>query len=182
MVSSVDSIYRYRAWKGVLRGALEASVLWGASILAPPALGAGGVDLHRLWEDRCGDCHGHAGDFARAFLSVSEAQLRGRHPYRDLRLFLGNHYLADSEVEAVYNMLFAQASLPGRFKGACGGCHGTAAKLVRDALELRGGALYGRNSGPSVRSFLQQHSPIGPDEVDFYMVLLTRVAHEIYRP
>ena len=33
------------------------------------ALGAAaavsGADLHRLWDDRCQQCHGHAGEFAR---------------------------------------------------------------------------------------------------------------------
>lgn len=69
-----------------------------------------------------------------------------------------------------------------RFKDECGNCHETAAQLVRDTLALRDGVLYGRASGHPVRVFLYHHRDLEPNDVDFFMKLLTRVAHEVYRP
>ena len=78
-------------------------------------------------------------------------------------------------------MLLAQATTKPRFKDECGSCHETAAKLVRDTLELRDGVLYSRDSGDPVRRFLNHHRDLDLNDVEFFVQLLTRVAHEIYR-
>jgi hypothetical protein len=166
----------------VLRINLRAGIVLLAAVLVTTAVGASGIDLHWLWEDRCAACHGHAGDFARKFLSVSSGELQGRHHVHDLRRFLRNHYLAGREVDAVYSMLFAQANNKTRFKDECASCHETAAKFVRDTLWLHDGVLYSRASGRTVRSFLDYHSNLEPNDIDFFVKLLTRVAHEVYRP
>jgi hypothetical protein len=153
-----------------------------AAVLVMPAIDACATDLHWLWDDRCAECHGHAGDFARKFLSVSGGELRGPHHKHDLRRFLHNHYLAGNEVDAVYTMLLAQANSPTRFRDECSSCHGAAADFVRDRLELRKGMLYSRASGHPVQGFLEHHRNLQPDDVDFFMQLLTRVAREVYRP
>lgn len=153
-----------------------------AALLMLPAAGASGLDLHWLWEDRCADCHGHAGDFARNFLGVSNGELQGRHHVHDLRRFLHNHYLAGHEVDAVYAMLFAQANNQARFRDECSSCHENAASFVRNSLLLRGGVLYGRASGQPVRDFLEHHRKLAPDDVDFFTNVLMRVANEVYRP
>lgn len=153
-----------------------------AGLLMPQLLDAAGIDLHLLWDDRCVECHGHAGEFARKFLSISGDKLQGRHHVDDLRRFLHNHYLIDSEVDEVYDMLFAQASNQARFRQECGNCHEAAAKLVREKLVLRDGVLYARDSGVRVRYFLEHHRELESEDVVFYANLLTRVAREIYRP
>jgi hypothetical protein len=165
-----------------MRVNLGVSSVLVAAVLAIPAVRASDIDLHWLWDDRCAACHGHAGDFARKFLSVSSGELHGAHHVHDLRRFLHNHYLAGNEVDAVYNMLFAQANSQARFKGECASCHDTAATLVRNSLELRDGVLYSRNSGHPVSSFLDHHMGLNSDDVEFFTNLLTRVAHEVYRP
>jgi hypothetical protein len=164
-----------------MRANVKASFVLVTAMLVPSAVGAGGIDLHRLWDDRCVECHGHAGDFARTFLSVSNGELQGRHHIHDLRRFMRNHYLADREVDAVYKMLLAQVSSPARFKDECGSCHKTAAEFVRSSLELRDGVLYSRKSGRPI-NLLDHHKDLGPDDVEFFEKLLTRVAHEVYRP
>jgi hypothetical protein len=151
-------------------------------MLANPAVGASGLDLHWLWEDRCAGCHGHAGDFARNSLGVSNGELLGRHYVHDLRRFLHNHYLAGNEVDAVYAMLYAQASSQTRFRDECSSCHENAATFVRNALLLRDGALYSRASGQPVREVLVRHRNLKPGDVDFFAKTLVRVAREIYRP
>ena len=103
------------------------------AVLAMPAVRASNIDLHWLWDDRCDACHGHAGDFARKFLSVSSGELQGPHHTTSTISvgFLHNHYLAGNEVDAVYNMLLAQANNQARFKNECASCHDTAAMFVR---------------------------------------------------
>ncbi len=151
-------------------------------VILTPAAEAGGLDLHWLWDDRCVECHGHAGHFSRQFLSVANGELQGRHHVHDLRRFMHNHYLIDSEVDAVYNMLLAQANTPARFKAECSSCHDNAARFVRQSLELRDGRLYSRKSNQPTQRFLAHHRALNPDDVEFYIKLLTRVAHEVYRP
>lgn len=165
-----------------IRVSLSINSVFIAIVLMTTLVRAAGIDLHLLWDDRCVECHGHAGDFARKFLSVSGDELQGRHHVHDLRRFLHNHYLTESEVDAVYDMLLAQSRNQARFKVECGGCHAIAAKLVRTTLELRDGMLYGRQSGRLVRTFLAHHRELDPDDIEFYTNLLTRVAHEVYRP
>lgn len=154
----------------------------GALVFACGALAggsAGALDLHRLWDDRCQDCHGHAGPFARAFLVVADGQLYGRSPQRDLRRFLANHYLAGREVEAVYAMLQAQAQTRGQYQKQCSACHGPAARLARESLMFEQGRLHGRSSGRAVSEFLATHMALSAEEVAFYATLLERVAREV---
>ena len=165
-----------------MRTRLKAWVALVSAVLLAPAAGAAGIDLHWLWHDRCYECHGHAGDFARKFLSVSNGELQGRHHIHDLQQFLHHHYLIQSEAAAVYNMLLAQADIPARFKAECSRCHDTAAEFVRNSLQLRDGVLYGRKSGTATRQFLENHRKLNTDDIEFFMEQLTRVAHEVYRP
>jgi len=161
---------------------LKSCISWLTAVLLTQAVEAAGIDLHRMWDDRCFECHGHAAEFARRSLSVSSGELQGRHHVHDLRRFMHNHYVPDSEIDAVYDMLFAQASNQAKFKDDCGSCHETAAVFARRSLELRDGVLYGRESGRPIRRFLDHHRELGPDDVDFFTKILTRVAHEVYRP
>ena len=158
------------------------SVVLVATVLVTMPASASGIDLHRLWDNRCADCHGHSGDFARRFLSVSRDKLQGWHHIHDLRRFLTNHYLAGKEVDEIYNMLLAQTNSPPRFKNECSSCHKTAAKFVRETLVLHEGVLNSRASGLPVRGVLDNHRSMEPDDVEFFMTLLTRVAHEVHRP
>lgn len=157
-------------------GAIFAAVFHAAAICAA------GIDLHWLWDDRCSACHGHAGLFAREFLSVSDGRLQGRHHADDFILFLKNHYLAGHEVDAVYNMLLAQVSTQARFRSECSSCHGAAAEFVRNSLDLRNGVLYCRVGNCQVSIFLKSHRGLNPDDVEFFVNVLTRVAHEVCRP
>jgi hypothetical protein len=165
-----------------MRVNLKSFILWIAAMLLTTATEAAGIDLHLMWDDRCFACHGHSAEFARRFLSVSNGELQGRHHVHDLRRFMHNHYVADSNVDAVYNMLLQQASTQARFKDNCSRCHESAAIFARRSLELRNGELYGRKSGLPVRRFLDNHGALDQEEVDFFARLLTRVAHEVYRP
>lgn len=159
---------------------LVVSVLVTAVLLTIPGL-TKSRDLHRMWDDRCFECHGHAAEFARRALTVEGAELQGRHHVHDLKKFLVNHYLSGDEVDAVYEMLRAQAATQSQFRDNCSRCHGTAAKFVRSSIELRDGVSYGRGSGASVSEFLRNHQRLSAMEVDFYARVLTRVAREVYR-
>lgn len=136
-------------------------------------------DLHWYWEQRCADCHGHAGAFARQALSVEDGRLVGRHHRDDLMLFLGNHGVPAERVKPVYDMLLAQATADPRFKDKCGACHDSAAALVRTSVDLRDGKLIGRESGRPVADFLKRHGHISADEIPFFVDLLARVEREV---
>ena len=168
-------------WKVDIRVSLSSCLLLISILLATPVVFAAEVDLHRLWDDRCAECHGHAGEFSRSFLKVSDGQLQGRHHVNDLRQFLHNHYLPEREVDAVYNMLLAQASIPPRFSKECSQCHQTAANFVRNSFELVDGQLYSRRHGGKVRNFLDTHMGMSSSDAEFFEKLLTRVAKEVYR-
>lgn len=158
---------------------LKPALLLLASMLLTSVASASGVDLHALWDDRCISCHGHAGEFSRKFLSVSNGELQGKHHVDDLRLFLTSHYLSGHSVEPIYNMLLAQTSSEPRFKEECSKCHQTAAEFVRESIILRDGELYGRASDMPIRDFLYRHRKLQPGDVDFFSQQLMRVSQEI---
>ena len=137
------------------------------------------VDLHRSWDDRCAECHGHAGEFARKHLRVRDGILEGYHEQRDLRQFMHNHYAAGADVEAIYDMLLAQASTEARFKSECGGCHAKASDLVRTNVVRSDGMLSGRSSGKPLTMFLQGHGGLREDDVPFFVQLLDRIEAEV---
>jgi hypothetical protein len=144
--------------------------------------GASGIDLHWLWDNQCAECHGHSGVFARKFLQVANGELQGNHHVQGLRLFMRNHYTQNTETDAVYEMLLAQASAKPRFKQECGNCHGGAAAFVRHSVILQDDVLLSRESGQPIQKFLQQHRQLGADDVVFFTSLLNRIAGEVFRP
>ena len=160
---------------------LIGTVLAGLLLIAGKAE-ASGVDLHWLWDNQCADCHGHSSEFAHRFLTLVDGRLEGKHRDRSLRLFLRNHYTRNDEVEAVYQMLQAQVLTKPRFRQECGNCHGSAAAFVRQSLVLRDNVLFSRESGQPIQAFLPRHRDLRADDVDFYVRLLDRIAHEVYRP
>lgn len=143
---------------------------------------ASGIDLHWLWDNQCAECHGHSAEFAHKFLKVTDGQLQGNHHVQGLRLFMRNHYTRNTEVDAVYEMLLAQALTKPRFKQECSNCHDRAASFVRQSLVLQDNVLLSRESGQPVREFLQQHRQLDANDINFFMSLLNRVAREVYRP
>ena len=143
---------------------------------------ASGIDLHWLWDNQCAECHGHSAEFSQKFLKVANGQLQGSHHVQGLRNFMRNHYTSNTEVDAVYKMLLAQALTKPRFKQECGNCHGSAASFVRQSVALQAEVLLSRESGQPIREFLQQHRQLDTKDINFFMSLLNRVAREVYRP
>jgi len=150
-----------------------------AMLMLVTNFGTAGTDLHWLWDNRCAECHGHSADFARQFLQISDGQLQGAHPTRDLKLFLRNHYAPDREVEAIYAMLLAQVTTAPRFKAECSNCHDSASQFIRNSIIVQDGELISRYSGESVREFMQTHRRLNRDDIEFFINLLTRVAGEV---
>lgn len=157
-----------------------------AMAVAAPLLLASGpgttTDLHHFWDQTCGDCHRHAGDFARKALTVKDGKLQGSHHKDNLLVFLEHHYLPQDLVQPMYDMLLAQAETAPEFKQRCGRCHETAAELARESLEQRDGVLMGRESGRPVADFLPRHAKLRltAEETDFFVRLLTRVEREVH--
>jgi hypothetical protein len=146
-------------------------------LVAPSAFA---VDLHHFWDQRCGGCHGHAGEFARRYLKVDAGRLIGRHHTDNLRLFLGQHEMSGAIADEIYAMLLAQASTPPIYQEKCRGCHQNAAELARTSLAVVGGKVAGRQSGRPLEDFLPGHARLKPDELA--VESLARVYREVYGP
>jgi hypothetical protein len=136
-------------------------------------------DLHDYWDARCASCHGHAGQFARKFLSVESGRLIGTHHRDNLDVFLRSHHLTPDLYAPTIAMLSAQAQSEPLFKQRCSECHGTAAEFARKSLEMKNGTLYGKKSMKPVAEFLKNHFDPPPDEVREIVETLTRVLGEV---
>lgn len=158
---------------------LKVNMMLILTFLLFPAVAVFATDIHKMWDDRCVSCHGHAGEFSRKFLKVTGSELQGRHHTHDLRLFLNNHYLSGHDVEPVYNMLLAQVSILPRFKNECSRCHENAATFVRESFTLEGGSLNSIKLKIPVRDFLSGHRNLQPVDIDFFMEQFNRIMNEI---
>jgi hypothetical protein len=150
--------------------------LWWA---VPPAAA---VDLHHFWDQRCGGCHGHAGEFARRYLKVESGKLVGRHHTDNLRLFLGQHEMSGAIADEIYAMLLAQASTAPVYQEKCRSCHQNAAELARSSLVANGATVVGRQSGRPLADFLPSHARLTAGELSVLVESLTRVYREVHGP
>lgn len=156
----------------MLRRSLVAIVLLVCAAASSP--GATAADLHQLFEERCGRCHGHAGDFARESLVLDDGTVLGRKTGQDVRRFLPRHFgkLTAHEIALLHDTFALQIESGGLFQAKCRVCHGPAKDLARLHLILRDGVLYGRYSGADMRDFLPRHGRPTPEEAELlYRVL-----------
>lgn len=149
----------------------------GGLLLLAGARSATAVDLHAFWDTRCAECHGHAGDFARKHLKVTDGRLRGSHADRDLNRFLGVHESSGENAGGLYAMLLAQAQTQPLFQQKCAGCHGTAADYARANLVLKDGAAVTKD-GRKVVDVLARHGKVTPEEARSIADSLVRVLGE----
>lgn len=145
-------------------------------LLALVPLEAGSRDALAIWDSRCEECHGDPAPFAAKYLWNIAGQLQGQHHVDNLDLFMRNHYTPEHEIEAIHNMLLAQANSPARFKAECGDCHGDARDFVENSIWVRGSGITGLQSGVDVAEFLPTHRELQPEDVDFYQKLFARIA------
>ncbi len=153
---------------------LAASLL--AMVLGPGQAPAETGDLHRLFEQRCGRCHGHAGDFARKTLTIVDGTLRGRRP--DLEGFLKRHHgpQTATEAEGLYRLFFRQVEVGDEFQQRCRICHDSASDLARTRLIVVDGAVHGRYTGNDIRAFLLHHGRLAPGDAAFFHDALLQIA------
>jgi hypothetical protein len=145
-------------------------------LLALSPIEASARDAEAIWDSRCEECHGDPTRFARKYLWDIEGQLQGQHHIDNLRLFMGNHYIPAHEIEAIRNMLLAQANSPLRFKTQCGGCHGDVKEFVEKSIWVRGSEITGLDSGMDVGEFLPTHQELGAEDITYYQKLFARIA------
>jgi hypothetical protein len=143
---------------------------------------ASAADLHQYWDQRCKDCHGHAGDFARAHLSVQDGKLIGRHHAEDLLQFLRHHESGGAYAEPIHAMLLAQASTVPVYRQKCAGCHENAAELVRTSIERDGNVLLAKSSRRPISALLLRHGKVSPEEAAIVLQSLERVFNETHGP
>ncbi|MGE5516770.1 MAG: hypothetical protein ACM31D_13230 [Bacteroidota bacterium] len=154
-----------------------------ALLLALTAVPSAAADLHQLWDRQCGGCHGHAAQFARETLAVVDGHLRDRRSGREVEVFLQSHnggYSPDI-IAAMADMLKAQSGTPELFKTRCGGCHETAAQLVREQLVEQDGQLVGIVSRRPLAEYLPDHADLSEDDVSLLLGVLWRIHGEVRR-
>ena len=129
-------------------------------------------NVHDLFEERCGDCHGHAGSFARERLVIVDGVLRSRGTDADIADFLPTHLglLDADEAAAVHDLFLGIVEAGGLYELKCRMCHARARVLARARLIIEGDRLVGRYSGIDVATFLKSHGRLSPEEAD----LMTR--------
>ena len=155
------------------------------SLLLPLCGGAAAEDLHQLWDQRCGACHGHAGTYARQSLRMVDGRLVSERGGRDVADFLRTHnggYSPD-HIAAIIAWLGEQVSTPDLFHRKCGGCHQTAAALARASLLRDNGVLVGRDSGRPVAELLRSgHGGLDEQQTVTVLDALDRVEREVHHP
>ncbi len=138
------------------------------AILAAPAAPAAeppAPDFHALFEERCLSCHGHAGAFARAHLTLRDGVVRDRLG-RDVRRTLARHHggLTAQEIDLFVRVFARQIEADGLYEEKCGKCHASARDLARDKLLATPDGLVGRYTGRDIGKFLLGHGRIDADQ------------------
>lgn len=139
-------------------------------------LESGSRDGPAIWDSRCEECHGDPAPFSSKYLWNIDGQLQGRHHIEDLDLFLRNHYTPKHEIEAINQMLLAQANSAQRYQDECGECHGDVAEFVDASLWVTRTDVTAMNSGQEIGEFLPTHRQMEPEDADFYRNLFARIA------
>jgi hypothetical protein len=65
-----------------------------------------------------------------------------------------------------------------RFKDECSECHGDAAEFALDWLAFKNGVLMATGVEMPVAEFLDKHQGLTPEDIEYYVGLLTRVARD----
>lgn len=146
-----------------------------AGLAAAPAV-AQQADLHALFETRCAQCHGHAGDFARASLTLGPEGVTGRRG-RPLPGFLARHGggVSAAEADALVAMFARQIAAGPVYRNRCTICHDRAYEFARLKLILHDGALFGRYSGREIGPFLDGHARLTTAEAAAMTDALTEI-------
>lgn len=145
---------------------------------------AAAEDLHWLWDQQCGYCHDHAGEFARKSLKVVDGRLMSVAKNSDVKTLLKTHNggYSPSVIIAMIGMLRAQVQTPNLFESACKGCHGVAAQFVRESLVRQDGRLVGRSAGEDVETVLSHHGGLNESQAAQMLEVLNRIEGEVNRP
>ncbi len=135
------------------------------------------ADVHEIYERSCGGCHApHAGEFARATLSVRDGRVVSQKSGRDVEAFLGQGHggVSPSEASALVRQFRSILSTGGVFEAKCRICHDRAVVLARANLIVCDGKLRGRYSGKDTAEFLSHHGRLEPAEIQTMLAMFKR--------
>jgi hypothetical protein len=123
------------------------------------------TDLHRLFEARCQQCHGHAGDFARDSLKLGPDGVTGSRG-QPLDRFLTRHGggVPADDIAPLLAMFGRQIASGPVYGDRCRMCHDRAHEFAGAKLILNDGVLTGRYSARPVGPFLTGHARLTPAE------------------
>ena len=144
-----------------------------ASIIGLSPSPSTALDLTLFWDNRCAECHGPAGAFARTHLHIEDGKLAGRHN-RDLKRFLSLHETGAAESDGIYGLLLAQFQSATVYEQKYAGCHDGAAEFAKISLEKRDSFVLGRKRALPLSRILKRHGKLAPDEIPAVVEMLTR--------
>lgn len=129
--------------------------LFAGSVVAEDASG----DFHDIFEQRCLECHGHSGEFAREVLDLKDGVVVNKQG-QPIEPFLTQHRggLTPGELTLFLRVFANQLADGAMFQDRCIICHARAHEFVRLNLFLRDGFLVGRYSDHRVDAFLKNHA------------------------
>lgn len=145
-------------------------------LLALIPLESSSRDGPAIWDSRCEECHGDPALFANKYLWNIEGKLQGRHHIDNLDLFMHNHYTPDHEIDAINEMLLADANSAQRYTDECNECHGDAREFVDNSLWITKTDVTGLETGREIGEYLPTHQELGPEDVIYYRRLFARIA------
>lgn len=151
--------------------------LGGVLLAAALAHGAPGADFHRIFEERCASCHGHAGEFVRGALTERDGTLESLRTGRPVSEILTSHAggLEPDKVALFVEVFTAQLRSGGFYRERCDICHGRAREFARLRLIVREGRLTGRYSGRDIEAFLPGHARMTAEEARRMLEALTAI-------
>ena len=131
-----------------------------------------------LYWQNCGGCHGSAGRFAPARLTVVDGTLKVKGSGTPLPGFLATHpvRLTTEETRALVETLTTVVTEGAAFQQRCAICHGEVEAFARTHLVSRNGQLLGRYSGRHIRTFLPGHARLDAEGGAFFLDVLKRFA------
>jgi hypothetical protein len=142
------------------------------------AAGAQTIDPHRVYEQRCGNCHHeHGADLARLKFTLKDGALQVTRTGKDVSGLLRSHHgvrLSAEETAALVTLFEAGLASGGVYQHLCARCHERAVTFARSKLNMRDGQVRTLVGDRDVALLLKDHGGATASEIDVLIEMLKR--------
>jgi hypothetical protein len=148
----------------------------GVSVVS--GAGAQTIDPHRVYEQRCGNCHHeHGADLARLKFAMKDGKLQVERTGKDVSGLLRSHHgvrLSAEETAALVTLFEAALASGGVYQHRCARCHERAVTFARSKLIMRDGQVRTLDGDRDVALLLKDHGGATESEIDVLIEMLKR--------